>query len=238
MIFKIGNCIDKMEYPNYFLLNNSLYPCSLFNKNCYVCDAALIKFYNNICLSCNPGFKFNENTKGCQTYNENEYPITVENFDNCKNSYSQNYELYTTYCEPLENEKHEKECEKNNYIYNNGTHLISNKSYKILFINWLEDCPNCLTFPSYNDDKSGYLLIELTSNGNSHINVRRKMIFFNEEGRGLFNEINDKYECYAEHERAYLRFLSSSIDLKLNSTGEYRYFLNFENFNNNLELLI
>ena len=67
--------------------------------------------------------------------------------------------------------------------------------------------------------------------------VRKKLFFYNEEGRGLFDEINDIYENHCEYPRAYLRLLSSSIALKVNNSEEYRYLLNFENMNNNFDFI-
>ena len=236
-ILNTNNCVDIKGYPNYFLFSNYLVPCSFLTNICYECGSSLEDYINDGCLSCNPGYKYNLTTKTCETCKENEYPITEENFDKCQNAYPQNCELYNTLCNSLENEKHEEECEKNNYIYNNKTCVISNKSYKIMFINWLKDGSDSISCPSYNDDKSDYLLIELSLNGNLYNAVRRKLFFYNDEGRGFFDEINDKNENYAEYDRAYVRIISSSMALKLNSSNEYRYLLNFENNNNNLELI-
>ena len=66
---------------------------------------------------------------------------------------------------------------------------------------------------------------------------KRKFYFFNEEGRGLFDEINDIYEKTIELDKKFYRFLSTSIALKVKDSNEYRYFLNFENFELNLEFL-
>ena len=235
MIYNTDNYVNKMEYPNYFLYLDILIPCSLLEANCYECDPLLNDNIYQICSSCIPGYKYNKNVRGCQTCNENEYPITVENFDGCIDSYSQNCELYTTYCHSLDNEEHEKVCEKNNYNYVNATCIISNKKNKILFINWLKHGSEEHISPSYNNDKSDYLLIEVTLNSDKKI--RRKLFFYNEEGRGLFDEINDKYQMYVEYRRAYFRFISSSIALKTNDSEEYQYLLNFEGYNNNLELI-
>ena len=235
MIYNNDNCVDKMEYPNYFLFSDKLYPCSIVSDSCYECDPFSEDNIDDMCLSCIPGYKYNKTTRGCQTCNENEYPITNENFDGCNASYSQNCELYITYCNSFYIEEHEKICEKNNYKYTNATCIISNKNNKILFINWLKHGSEELISPSYNNDKSDYLLIEVTLNFDK--TVRRKLFFYNEEGRGLFDEINDKYEMYSVYKRAYFRFISSSIALKLNNSEEYQYLLNFEGYNNNLELI-
>ena len=136
----------------------------------------------------------------------------------------------------MENHKHEKVCEENNYNIND-TCIISNKNYKILFINWIKEDFDYTSCPSYNNDKSDYLLIEINLSGNLLKSVRKKLFFYNEEGRGLFDEINDIYENNCEYPRAYLRLLSPSIALKVNNSEEYRYLLNFENMNNNFDFI-
>ena len=80
-----------------------------------------------------------------------------------------------------------------------GTCFITNEKYKnrILFINWFNDDGKSLAYPSYNVDNSGYLLVELTCDIPFYVetnyikeNKRRKLYFYNEEGRGLFDDIN------------------------------------------------
>ena len=215
-IYGTDNCADKKIYPNYFIIYNFLHPCLL---NCYECFF-LEKSENYGCLSCKPGYIYNDTTKNCIPCDKGEYPITIENFDGWIDSFSQYCELYTTYCKPLENDKHEKVCEENNYNIND-TCIISNNNYKILFINWIKEDFDYTSCPSYNNDKSDYLLIEINLSGNLLKSVRKKLFFYNEEGRGLFDEINDIHEKHCEYPRAYLRLLSSSIALKV--TEEYRY---------------
>ena len=77
---------------------------------------------------------YNKTTKDCIPCDKGEYPITFEDFDGCVDSFSQYCELYTTYCKSLENHKHEKVCEENDYNIND-TFIVSNNNYKILFIN-------------------------------------------------------------------------------------------------------
>ena len=230
MIFGTQNCVDAKKFPNFFIYLDYLYPCSIFSFTCYECDPFLSKYIDNSCINCIPGYIFNEKSKRCETCKENEYPICVQNFDSCRDAYSLNCELYTTYCISLKNEKLEKICENNNFN-SNETCVISNK-YKIIFINWLKESSSNISYPSYNSNKNDYLLIELTLNFH-----KRKLLFYNENGRGLFDEINDKYEMNVQNRRAYSRTISSSIVIKANNSEEYRYLINFENYNNNLELI-
>ena len=238
-IYQTENCVNKTKYPDYFIYEIVIVPCSLFNTRCYECDIFLSDNNRYICLSCNPGFIFNETTNECEMCRDDDYPIIVENFNGCIDSESKYCKLYKTYCNSLKKEEHENECKKNNYnIDLNETCIITNKNYEILFINWLRDDFNYMTCPSYNNDKSDYLLIELTHEGSTENKIfKRKFYFYNDEGRGLFDEINDKYENIAELHRAYMRFYSSAMAIKLNNSEEYRYLLNFENYNNNLELI-
>ena len=237
MVFTTNNCVDKKEFPNYFLYLDFLCPCTILNTKCYECDPFLIDDNEDICLSCFPGFIYNETTSACEGCNDNDYPITIEYFEGCLDSFSENCELYITQCIPLAKEEHEKLCEKNNNGNSRGTCIISNKNNKILFINWLKDGNENVVTPSYNNDKSDYLLIEITLDANTFKSVRRKVFFYNQEGRGLFDEINDEYEKHASSRKGYFRFISSSIAIKTNISDEYQYFLNFENYNNNLELI-
>ena len=174
-----------------------------------------------------PGYIYDEKNKRCEACKENEYPISIENFYSCKDANSLNCQLHATYCIPLKNEELERLCEKNNF--KNETCIISfNK--KILYINWLKEVSYNIDYPSY--DKSNYLLIELTLDS-----FKRKLSFYNEEGRGSFDAINDKFEINIVNRRAFSRAISSSIALKANGSEVYRYLFNFENYNNNIELI-
>ena len=82
-----------------------------------------------------------------------------------------------------------------------------------MFINYLKDDFNKINYPSYNNDKSNYLLIELTIDS-----LKRKLFFYNEDGRGIFDVINDKYETNVENIRGYSRNISSSIAIKVNNS--------------------
>ena len=54
---------------------------------------------------------------------------------------------------------------------------------------------------------------------------------------GLFDEINDISEKSIAHNKRGIRLFSSSIVFKSNENEKYRYFLNFESYNFNFELL-
>ena len=254
-----SNCVNMEDYPSYYLnkTDNILYPCSLFNSNCYECDP----YMNNtgICLSCNQGYKYNNITNECEKCNEDEFPVIISDFFNCKRGMVGNCNLYITYCKSIKtneineiicpdeapifnsltNSCHEYDCPKNGFA--KGVCSISNENKqnkkRMLFINWFNNEPKYLRYPSYNVDNSGYLLIELTGGlgfdaafNSISKNRKRKLYFYNEEGRGLFNEINDKYEKIIETRKKSVRYISTSIAL------QNEYFLNFESYESNLEL--
>ena len=83
MVFTTNNCVDKKEFPNYFLYLDFLCPCTILNTKCYECDPFLIDDNEDICLSCFPGFIYNETTSACEGCNDNDYPITIEYFEGC-----------------------------------------------------------------------------------------------------------------------------------------------------------
>ena len=226
MVFDTQNCIDSSKNPNYFRYLDYLYPCSSLSSNCYECEPYLTDYIDKACLTCEPGFIYNKELKRCEACNENEYPFIIENFDSCKDVYSIDCDLYITYCISLNNENSEIICTINNFDINNGTCLNINKN-KIIDINWLNN-----NYPSYNVNKNDYLFIELTIDS-----LKRKLFFYNEDGRGIFNVINNTNEMIVESKRAYSREISSSIVLKVNNSDEYKYLLNFESYNNNLELI-
>ena len=171
-------------------------------------------------------------------------------------------EKYVTFCVPLDTETEEIICPETTPIFDtltntcyefecpneglkNGNCYFQNKRYenKQLFINWFNNEPKFIRYPSFNVDNSGYLLIELTSrldfslnNIDIKHNSERKLYFYNEEGRGLFDEINDISEKNIEYEKNFVRLFSTSMALKFNESEEYRFFLNFENCDRNLEM--
>ena len=261
-VFNTSNCEDLSEYVNYYLNKTDLilYPCDFLNgSNCYECDPYLNS--TGKCLSCNQGYKFNSETNECEKCKKNEYSIIINDFSGCHGKYFQSYcDKYITECKPLENDEiicpekapifdnitkscNEYECQNNGL--KNGNCFFQNKKYedRYLFINWFNNYPKYCRYPSYNIDDSGYLLIELTcaiyfTRDTLDINKSkmRKLYFYNEEGRGLFNEINDTYERIISYDKTFVRGLSTSMILKLNNSDEHRFYLNFENINNNLEM--
>ena len=254
-----SNCVDKDDYPSYYLniTDQILYPCSNFKSNCYECE----QFNENSgkCLSCEKGYKYNDNLQECQKCNQDEFPVIITNFFNCKKSKVGKCDLYITKCIPKNNNQiicpeeapilnkinescHEYDCPKNGFV--EGVCSFWDKEMeiknKILYINWLNNGSKYLRYPSYNIDNSGYLLIELTgelgfaTDTHSIIkNNKRKFYFYDEEGRGCFDKINDIYEKKIETRKKNIRYISTSIALK--NYGGY-HFLNFESYEGNLEL--
>ena len=238
-LYGTSNCVDKNQYPSYFSYRGVLLHCSLFNSKCYECDPApyfLGDFSKDICLSCIPGFIYNNETNECEKCKGNEYPFIYENFDECKNSEFQFCDLYTTECVTLLNEEYENLCKQYN---DTNTCIIQNNNGKSIYVNWFRNnySLNSMDCPSYNVDYSNNLLIELTIENLDDKKVKRVFYFYNEEGRGSFDPLNDKYEKFVEYNRFYMRYISTSIALKSENDGEFRYLLNFENYNNNLDFI-
>ena len=262
MIYDTSNCVLPDEYKNYYLNKTdlNLYPCSLFvNDNCYECDPYLDN--EGLCLSCAQGYKFNEDKNTCEQCEDNEYSIIKASFSECRGTYSVYCDLYTTSCNNSENGEiicpdevpffdnitkscYEYECPNNDL--DKGYCFVSNQKYKdrILFVNWFSDNNNKhINYPSYNVDNSGYLLIEFSydviiykfNKYDLEPYKKRKLYFYNEEGRGIFDEINDKYEKIIKYYKEFVRFYSTSMALKVNNSEKYEYFLNFETYNFNIE---
>ena len=261
LIFNTSNCGRKSDYPGYYLnkTNAILFPCSyLREQNCYECEP--YQETKGKCLSCDKGYVFDNETNECKKCKEDEFPIIKGDFTKCKGTFALNYcNLFTTYCNFLGNKEiicpndapifdeinhscSDYECKENGFDI--GLCTIKNKKYKdrIIFINWLKNEPKYINFPSYNVDNSGYLLIEMgceldfdkftTTITKSK---KRKLFFFNQEGRGLFDEVNDVYEKFVSLPKNIYRGFSTSIALRSNHSNEYSYFLNFENINNNID---
>ena len=260
-IFNTSNCVYKTHSVNYYLnsTDNKLYPCSILeNKNCYECNPYLNT--SGKCFSCERGYKYNNETNECLKCEENEYAIIINDFNGCQGNFVNTYcDKYITYCETLENDEiicpdeapifdnltkscNEFECKNSNL--KEGICYPQKKKYinRILFINWFSDEPKHIRYPNYYLDNS-FLLLELTC-GLSYIRTnsliektdKRIFYFYNEEGRGLFNELNDTYEKLIQLDKKFSRSFSSGIGIKLNNSEEYRYYLNFETFNYNMEL--
>ena len=128
--------------------------------------------------------------------------------------------------------------------FENGTCLITNRFYnfKKIYIFWFND--KRINYPSYNVDKSGLLLFafnlnkkEITSAHFADAINERKLYFFNKEGRGFFDEINDKYEKIIMTDSKNYRVIPTSIAIKADNNSEYSFLLNFEFLKGNLELI-
>ena len=262
LIFNTTNCVNQNWYKNFFLNNSILYPCSIYHdKNCYECDPYSPSINGGICLSCNQGYTYNKETKECEKCKETEYSIIINDFDGCQISEFEYFcDKYITYCKnysenitcpdeaPFFN-KLTKSCQEKECLdkeLQDGTCIVKNKKYKdrILFINWFDNNPKYVRYPSYNVDKSGNLLIELTcelsfepSTLSYFKNKIRKFYFYDKDGRGLFNEVEDEFERTINTRKKSTRFLSTSIALKNIYSGEYNYLLNLEGMDYNMEFI-
>ena len=267
-IANTSNCVNKTHFPDYYLniTESILYPCSSFNEsNCYECDPYLKT--KGICLSCNRGYIYNNDTNECKKCEKGEYAIIINDFDNCYGDVEDSYcDKFITSCKKLESlENEEIICPEEAPIFDNITKScneyecvnsgikdgICYPSYekykdKILFINWLNDPQHkyYIRNPNYFTDNTDLLMIELTyepyfSRERFFIEKtnQRKFYFLNEEGRGLFDEINDISEKSILLSERRIRLFSSSIVFKSNENNKYRYFLNFESYNFNFEFL-
>ena len=259
-IFNTSNCVNRIYYVNYYLneTDNKLYPCSFFEgSNCYECDPYSIN--KGKCLSCERGYKYNDETKECLKCEESEYPIIKNDFYGCQGNFENTFcNKYVTYCQPLENE--EIICPDEAPIFDNSTKSCNEfecrnsdlkegicypvkKKYRdrILFINWFASEPKYVRFPNYYFGNK-LLLLELTCETKFaptriliNKTFKRRFYFYNDEGRGLFDEINDENKKLIKFDKKHTRFFSFAIALKSNDSEKYRYFLNLESFNYNLE---
>ena len=260
ILFNTSNCVHIVNYPNYYedTFDEILYPCSLFSgEHCFSCTQF------GQCLSCNPGFEYDFfNNKCVRCESQNKFPIILfdiygYSFDKC--------DYYITVCSPLINGNiicpdeapffnplmnscHEFEFKQD--LYEDDICIISNKeknNNEYIYVNQFDFDIKNYPFPSYNLDNSGCLLIELSLGevdedlfGVNYIakkNKTRKFYFYNSEGRGLFNKINDEYENVIEANKNVVRYYSISLFIKSKNSDEYRFFLNFENQEYILELL-
>ena len=258
-IFNTTNCANSTHYPDYYLNTTDfkLYPCSIFEKsNCYECDPYLDT--EGKCLSCKKGYIFNNETKECKKYDQDEYAIIINDFDNCFGYIEPSYcDKFITYSKKigsgdiicpeeapifdnLTKSCNEYECInsriKNGICYFYYPHYDKYKN-RMLFINWFynNESGHYLRYPNFLVDDPDLLLIELTVDKNYFRdrvvigkNYKRKFYFYNEEGRGFFAEINDGYEKSIKLDKKIIRFFSTSIALTLNEDEKNRYFLNFE----------
>jgi len=266
LLYNTTNCVFEGLYNDYYKNETNeyttLYPCSYYNEgaNCYECDPFNKSEDGGICISCKFGYYYNNETKKCSKCLEGQLTVVLSDFDNCnnENQVSQYCDKYETLCFPFDyfnftcpsyapifnnitKTCSEMDCPEEGF--KNGECQIKIQKYKdrILFINWFK---GRLSFPSYNNDNSGLLLIEYTPNIEfiiGGINIKssdqRQLYFYNEEGRGCFNEINDEYNKLVNLDNKYFRFFSTSLAIKVNDEDKYEYFLNFEYSKGNLELI-
>ena len=264
LLYNTTNCVESLWYPNYYK-NKSipnltiLYPCSIFPEaNCYECDPSSPSKDGGICLSCNPGFFYDNETRKCSKCKDNEYSIIVNDFDGCSQNFRFFCHKYITYCnislgnitcpdeapffDKINNYCQEYECTENE----KDNCIIKNKNYKNRTFSyfWFNNNPKYIRYPSYNVDKSGNLLIELTTELEFfptfifyEKNKYRKLYFFDNEGRGLFNKLNDEFERTINTRKKTSRLFSTSISLKNIYSGKYNYFLNLESMDYNLEFI-
>ena len=240
-----------------------LYPCSEYEEDgCYECNPDLYSY--GICLSCSPGFQFYEDENICEQYDNVYLKLILSDFDNCIrkgdgttdlqycNKYNTFYYVFpsgdficpeiTPIFNTYTNSCLEMDCPEEGF--KNGTCIIHYQKYqdRKFYISWFNGTK--INYPSINSDQSGYLLIELSVINdffphrltlNSHKN--RRLYFFDDEGRGLFDNINDIYEKVITYNKPYFRYMSISTAIKVDNDDEYKYLLNFEYYQGNLELI-
>ena len=271
LLYNTTNCVQASYYPNYYIIQrynrftflSFLYPCSMIpDSNCYECNPNNPNIQTGgICISCLPGYTYNSSTKKCQKCQDDEYAYIVTDFNGCKRSYEPYFcDKYITTSKssfgeiscpdelPFYNTL-TKSCEGIDCYekgFQNGTCLVMNEKYldRIPFINWFKNDLKYIRYPSYNTDKSGNLLIELTCElsfdpiSSSYIkNKFRKFYFFDKDGRGYFNILNDEYERTVNVRKKSTRYFSTSIALKNKSNDEYSFLLNLEGMDYNLEFM-
>ena len=263
LLYNTTNCEHRNKHNDYYKNQTNeyitLYPCSYYdnNSNCYECDPFNKSETGGICISCKFGYYYNSKTKTCSKCLEGELSIVLSDFDNCIAGDSFQFcDRYKTYCSkdiiecpniaPIFNNItktcSEMDCPEEEF--KNGECQIKIQKYKdrLLFINWFNG--TMLAFPSFNNDNSGLLLIEYSPNIEFfpkflHLKAsnQRQLYFYNSEGRGCFNEINDEYNKLVNLDKEYFRFFSTSVAIRVNNEEKYEYLLNFEYYEGNMELI-
>ena len=266
LLYNTTNCVDEGLFSDYYKnpINESiiLYPCSLYSEsNCYECNPFKKSIDEGICISCKFGYFYNNKNKKCAKCREGQLSLVLSDFDGCDiDAFYQYCDKYVTTCYDIENFNN-FECPNYAPIFNNITKTCSEMDcpeegfkngecqikipkYKdrILFINWFKG--TMLRYPSYNNDNSGFLLIEFTPNiefiPKQLLLIskdQRQLFFYNNEGRGCFDEVNDVYNKLVNLEKEYFRFFSTSVAIKVNDEDKYKYLLNFEYYEGNMELI-
>ena len=268
LLYNTTNCVYKNEYKTYFNNEtnniNYLYPCSLYeNTNCYECDPNMQSNTRGICISCNPGYQLSR-AKKCIKCSDEYIKYVISDFDNC---YQQMYitdlqfcDKYITICtnipissdidcpdavpifNSIEKICTDMDCPEEGF--ENGTCIIKKEKYKVrkFFIHWFND--TYIQYPSFNIDKSGYLLVEFSIADHFKLHQlhnqdfpKRKLFFLDDEGRGSFDKFNDISEKIITYDSNSYRFLSVSSAIKVNNESEYSFLLNYEQSQGLLELI-
>ena len=178
---------SKWHYNDYYIKKNDnnitvLYPCSELDIYCYECDPELET--KGICLSCIPGYVYNESNHAC--IKDSIYLQKIVNdFENCARKENNIYHLFCNkyitksynillsedfVCPddaPIFNSYLnscvEMDCPEEGF--NNGKCIIYKKKYKDrkLFISWFKGINgNGVDYLNINSDKSGFLLMILS----------------------------------------------------------------------------
>ena len=163
------------------------------HQYCKYCNGEYYNDKNIQCTSCITGRYLIYNTTNCvlatdypnyyiNRTNEVLYPCSSFIGENCYecNPYFPTYRGKCISCNP-------------GYVNYDGFCIYKDRR---LSINWLVNYyPNYIRYPSVNVDKSGFLLIELTSYEEGSLNYSkstiRKFHLYDKDGRGMFDKLND-----------------------------------------------
>jgi len=246
-LFKESNCYEcdpfsKSEKGGICLSCLPEYEYDKINKKCIKCNKNEISIVVSDFLNCTYNEKLPRHIflAYCDKYlticNPNEIEI-----DTCYFDHTDIYGYLAVYNKDI-NACVDSYCPMEGF--ENGTCLVKNQYYKFkkIYIFWFND--KRINYPSYNVDKSGLLLFifnindhEITTLHYISLIDERKLYFFNEEGRGFFDKINDKYEKNIKINDKNYRVVPTSIAIKADNNTEYGFLLNFEFIKGNLELI-
>ena len=207
------------------------------DKTCFKCNENSYKYVYNDFYNCNKNEIKNNNFLYCNKKKTICTEYTDQNFTECPDDapilYTLNKTCMYDYCSPEE--------------YKNGICITKNIKFKnkIPYISWLNIFDEEM-YPSFYVDTSGNLLIETTKNVH-HVPLNfillnckqkeRNVYFFDKEGRGIFDSINDISNKKISYDDSYYRFISTSISVNVNNNDSDKYLLNFEYLTGNLELI-
>jgi len=253
---------EELLYPCSLFKESNCYECDPFSKSETggICLSCLPEYeydeINKKCVKCNKNeiSILSDDFYGC-LYNGNPSSLFLAYCDKYLTICNPNeIEIDTCYVEhlylhgnlPVYN-KEINACVKT-YCpmegFENEMCLVKNKLYKFkkIYIFWFND--HRINYPSYNVDKSSLLLFifnlynqDITSSHFIESIDERKLYFFNEEERGFFDEINDRYEKNIKINDKNYRIMSTFIAIKADNNTEYSFLLNFEFMEGNLELI-